>query len=332
MRKLPIVCVDLQTDHLITERAFIMTTAFYTHPACKLHEMGADHPESPARLTAIDDQLIASRIDDLIQHSQAALATEDQLLKVHTQEVVDRVKQHTPTEGYHPLDGDTLLNPDSWTAARAAAGAAIAATKAVLDGEVANAFCSIRPPGHHATSTESMGFCIFNNLALAVQYALDQYGLERIAIVDFDVHHGNGTEAIFKDDPRVMMVSFFQHPFYPYSGAEHPTANMHNVPVPAYSDGAVVRALVVQQWLPALHAQQPQMIFISAGFDAHREDCIGQMRLVEADYAWVTAQLMSVASQYSRGRIVSCLEGGYSLSALGRSAAAHIRVLAGLDS
>ncbi|PRC92544.1 histone deacetylase family protein [Solimicrobium silvestre] len=308
-----------------------MTTAFYTHPACKLHEMGADHPESPLRLSTIDDYLITSRIDDLVLHCEAPLATEDELALVHTRGTIARIKEHTPEFGYYPLDGDTLLNPSSWTAARAAAGAAIAATKAVLDGEVENAFCSIRPPGHHATPDEAMGFCLFNNLALAAKHALDVHGLERIAIVDFDVHHGNGTQAVFENDPRVLMVSFFQHPCYPYSGTEFISKNMLNLPVPAYTDGALIRSLVEQHWLPALHAHQPQMIFISAGFDAHREDLIGQLGLVEADYAWITMQIMQIAKQYSFSRVVSCLEGGYNTSALGRSVVAHIKVLAGLD-
>ncbi len=308
-----------------------MTTAFYTHPACKLHEMGNDHPESPERLIAIEDHLIASRIHDFLRHSEAPLITEEQLALVHTPEAIERIREHTPQSGYYPLDGDTLLNPSSWVAARAAAGAAISATAAVLNGEVENAFCSVRPPGHHATPDEAMGFCLFNNVALAASYALEHHGLERIAIVDFDVHHGNGTEAVFHADPRVLMVSFFQHPCYPYSGLDNPVSHMRNLPVPAYSDGALIRALIEQHWIPALHKHAPQMIFISAGFDAHREDAVGQLKLVEADYAWITLQIMQVAKQFSHGRIVSCLEGGYSPSALGRSVVAHLKVLAGLD-
>lgn len=306
-----------------------MTTAFYTHPVCKLHEMGAGHPESPARLTAIEEQLKKSGLDASLLHCEAPLATEDELAKVHTREAIARIKEHTPESGYYFIDGDTLLNPSSWTAARAAAGAALAATKSVLEGKVANAFCSIRPPGHHATPDTAMGFCMFNNIALAAKYALDQYGLERVAIMDFDVHHGNGTEAVFKSDPRVLMVSFFQHPCYPFSGLNSVSDNMQNFPVPAYTDGASIRSLVEQHWLPALHAHQPQMVFISAGFDAHRDDTIGQLRLVEADYAWMTDQIMQIAKQYAQGRIVSCLEGGYNLAALGRSVASHIQVLAG---
>ncbi|MGB6055143.1 MAG: histone deacetylase family protein, partial [Burkholderiaceae bacterium] len=201
----------------------------------------------------------------------------------------------------------------------------------VLAGEINNAFCAIRPPGHHARPSMPMGFCLFNNVAIAARHALEVHGLERVAIVDFDVHHGNGTDEAFATDPRVLMVSFFQHPFYPYSGSGEQRANAVNVPVPAYSDGAVVRRLVTERWLPALHAQRPQMIFISAGFDAHREDEMAQMKLVEDDYAWITEQVMAVAQQYAHGRIVSCLEGGYNLSALGRSVVAHLKVLAQLE-
>jgi acetoin utilization deacetylase AcuC-like enzyme len=294
--------------------------------------MGAGHPESPARLFSIEEHLQNSgvNLDVFLTCCEASLATEDELARIHTREAIHRIKESTPAAGYCPIDSDTLLNPFSWTAACAAAGAALTATKAVLEGKFANAFCSIRPPGHHATPEAAMGFCLFNNIALAANYALDQHGLERIAIVDFDVHHGNGTQTVFEDDPRVLMVGFFQHPCYPFSGLNSTSKYMHNCPVPAYTDGASIRSLIDQHWLPALHAHQPQMIFISAGFDAHCEDTIGQMDLVEADYEWITAQVMQVAKQYSHGRIVSCLEGGYNLSALGRSVAAHISVLAGL--
>jgi len=285
--------------------------------------MGANHPESPGRLTAIEEHTRALKL----MHCEAPLATEDELASVHTRELISYIKEHTPESDYYAIDGDTILNPSSWTAARAAAGAALAATKAVLAGEIDNAFCSIRPPGHHATPDKAMGFCLFNNIALAAKFALDQHGLDRIAIVDFDVHHGNGTQAAFEHDSRVLMVSFFQHPCYPFSGSDPKSENMHNVPVPAFTDGVFIRSLVEQNWLPALHAHQPQMIFISAGFDAHREDTIGQLRLVEEDYAWMTAQIMQIAGQYAEGRIVSCLEGGYHLSALGRSVAAHIKTL-----
>jgi acetoin utilization deacetylase AcuC-like enzyme len=312
-----------------------MTTAIYTHPDCKRHEMGSWHPECPERLQAIDDQLIASRIANFLDHREAPEAAVAHIERVHTAGAVARVRDNIPppSDGYFPLDGDTSLNSHSWKAALRAAGAAVAATDAVIKGEIENAFCAIRPPGHHARPTEAMGFCLFNNIAIAARHALDAHGMQRVAIVDFDVHHGNGTEEAFADDPRVLMVSFFQHPFYPYSGAgrgeeQHP--NMINVPVPAYTKGDAVRQVVTEKWLPALHAHRPEMVFISAGFDAHREDDMAQMGLVEADYAWITEQIKGIARQYAGGRIVSCLEGGYNLSALGRSVVAHVKALADL--
>jgi len=315
-----------------------MSTAIYTHPDCQLHEMGRWHPESPQRLQAIEDQLIASRIDTLLDRREAPLAKKEDLQLVHSDEAIALVQDHIPPEGdddhrYYPIDGDTSLNAHSWKAAMRAAGAAIAATDAVIDGELENAFCAIRPPGHHARPSVAMGFCLFNNIAIAARHAMDVRGLKRVAIVDFDVHHGNGTEDAFAGEPRVLMVSFFQHPFYPYSGVhrEGSAANMINVPVPAFTKGDVVRQLVTEKWLPALHAHKPEMLFISAGFDAHKEDDLGQMGLVEADYAWMTEQIMDVAKEHAKGRIVSCLEGGYNLSALGRSVVAHVKTLAGLD-
>ena len=322
--------------------AINMTTALYSHPDCKLHEMGSWHPEAPERLSAIEDQLIASQTAPFIEYRSAPLAEIDHILRVHHPEVIERIRSHTPVEyggtldhalTYFELDPDTAINPYSWHAALRAAGAAVAATQAVIDGEIENAFCAIRPPGHHATSTHSMGFCLFNNVAIAARYALDVCGLKRIAIVDFDVHHGNGTEDIFQNDRRALMVSFFQHPLYPYSGADPQgmkPINMVNIPLRAYARGDATREVLQQHWLPALHAHQPEMIFISAGFDAHREDDLAQMGLVESDYAWMTKQIMQIADCYSHGRIVSCLEGGYKLSALARSAVAHIRSLASL--
>ena len=228
------------------------------------------------------------------------------------------------------LDSDTAMNPHTLRAARRAAGAAVLATDRVLRGEVEAAFCGVRPPGHHAERARAMGFCLFNNVAVAAAHALAAHGLERVVVVDFDVHHGNGTEAIFHDDPRVMMVSTFQHPFYPYSGVEGRSERMVNIPLAAYSGGTEFRDAVERHWLPALAAFKPEMLFVSAGFDAHREDDMAMLRLVEADYAWVTERIREVAARHARGRIVSVLEGGYALHALGRSVAAHLRVLAGL--
>lgn len=292
--------------------------------------MGEWHPESPARLQAIEDQLILARLDGLIERREAPLAELPAILRNHSEGALALVRDNTPkTEGDHyPLDGDTLLCSHSYQAALRAAGAALAATDAVIAGTIDNAFCAIRPPGHHARPTEPMGFCLFNNVAIAARHALEAHALERVAIIDFDVHHGNGTADAFRGDPRVLMASFYQHPFYPYTEPEPRSATSVNIPVPARSKGDVVRALIEEHWLPALHAFKPEMIFISAGFDAHRDDDIGGMGLVEDDYAWITKQIMSVARQHARGRIVSCLEGGYNLSALGRSVVAHLKELA----
>jgi acetoin utilization deacetylase AcuC-like enzyme len=295
--------------------------------------MGEWHPESPARLQAIEDQLILARIDGLIERREAPSAELPAILRNHTPAMLALLREHTPAhDGEHyPLDGDTLLCSHSYQAALRAAGAALAATDAVITGSVGNAFCAIRPPGHHARPGQSMGFCLLNNVAIAARHALESHELKRVAIIDFDVHHGNGTAESFRDDPRVLMASFYQHPFYPYTEPEPRTDTWINIPVPARSGGELVRKLIAEQWLPALHAFRPEMIFISAGFDAHREDDIGGMGLVEDDYAWITREIMAVAAVHAGGRIVSCLEGGYNLSALGRSVVAHLKVLAELD-
>ena len=309
-----------------------MSTAFYSHPECRLHDMGAGHPECPQRLDAIADQLLASGLDIALQHREAPLATLAQIERAHTVNYVTQLRdfmQQVQDNGEpRHLDPDTVAGPGTWRAALRAAGAAVAATEAVLRGEVDNAFCAVRPPGHHATRDEAMGFCFFNNVAIAARHALDVMGLVRVAIIDFDVHHGNGTEDIIAGDERVLMCSFFQHPLYPNSGAVPKGSNMINLPIPPYTRGPAVREIIDARWLPRLDDFAPQMLFISAGFDAHREDELGQLGLVEADYAWITRRLMDIAQRHCQGRIVSCLEGGYALSALGRSVAAHLRVLA----
>ncbi len=304
-----------------------MPTGYYTHPEFLLHEMGHFHPECPERLQAIEDQLISHGLDGLLDRREAPPATPEQIGRVHRPEYIASLAAMSPASGYHPIDPDTLMNAHTLTAATLAAGAAVAATDAVMAGELENAFCCVRPPGHHAEPDRAMGFCFYNNVAIAARHALIAHGLERVAIVDFDVHHGNGTEAAFRGDDRVLMCSFFQHPFYPYSGTEHIATNMSNIPLPAYTTGMAVREVVETIWLPRLHEFKPQMLFISAGFDAHREDDLGQMGLVEQDYAWITQQLVEVARTHANGRIVSCLEGGYNLSALGRSVLAHLKVL-----
>src|ERR1700728_956318 len=307
-----------------------MTTAYITHPDCLRHEMVSGHPECPARLNAINEQMRASGMLDELRCLEAPLADPDDLKRVHRPAYVDLIFDNAPTEGYAQLAPDTAMNPYSLGAARRAAGAGLMAVDEVMAGRSVNAFCAVRPCGHHATQGRSMGFCIFNNIGVAAAYALEKKGLDRVAVIDFDVHHGNGTEDMFSPThwhKRVLMASFFQHPFYPYSGTSNPAPNMINVPLAAGSGGAAVKKAVETQWLPALESFKPQMIFISAGFDAHKEDLLGGMALIEADYEWMTRELKQVAARHSQGRIVSMLEGGYNLSALGRSAVAHVSAL-----
>ncbi|MEQ1667248.1 MAG: histone deacetylase family protein [Sulfuriferula sp.] len=307
-----------------------MQTAYISHPACLKHDMGVDHPESPARLTAIEDQLIATNILPFLQYHEAPRVTVEQLARVHTQDYIRSIEAVAPQQGMVNLDADTLMSPYTLEAALRAAGAVVLATDLVMTGQVENAFCNVRPPGHHATRNQSMGFCIFNNVAVGVAHAMAQYGLERVAIVDFDVHHGNGTEDIFRDDDRVMLCSTFQHPFYPYSGVDSGNEHIINVPLAAGTNGQGFRDAVSASWLPRLELFKPQMIFISAGFDAHRDDDMANLGLVETDYIWITQQIKTLANKHAQQRIVSTLEGGYALRALGRSAAAHIRVLCDL--
>ena len=302
-------------------------TAYITHPSCLQHEMGPDHPECPERLTAIGDQLIASGIDGHIARHEATPATREQLSRVHAPAYVEAIERAAPASGLRYLDPDTALNPHSVKAALHAAGAVVNAVDLVCGGEYQTAFCAVRPPGHHAESGRAMGFCVFNNVAVGAAHALAVHRLSRVAIVDFDVHHGNGTEEIFSDDPRVLMVSTFQYPLYPYSGVDNPAPNMVNIPLAAGAGSAQFRDAVVTRWLPALDEHQPELILISAGFDAHREDPLAGLEFTENDYAWVTRELITVARRHAAGRIVSSLEGGYALSALGRSVAAHVREL-----
>lgn len=304
-----------------------MTIAYISHQDCRLHDMGDGHPESPLRLAAISDQLISSRLDVLMQALDAPLATPEQLCLAHDSSYVDSVFNLAPRQGSIQLDPDTSMNPHSLNAALRAAGAVITAVDRVMSGENHAAFCCVRPPGHHAVHDRAMGFCIFNNIAIGAAHALKQYSLTRVAIVDFDVHHGNGTEDIFHDNPSVLLCSTFQHPFYPYSGSNTDSDNIINVPLPAGTDGKAFREAFELKIIPALESFEPELIFISAGFDAHIEDPLADFRLLEADYGWVTTAIRHIADRHAGGRIVSTLEGGYALSALGRSVAAHINAL-----
>jgi acetoin utilization deacetylase AcuC-like enzyme len=308
-----------------------MTTAIFSPSECRLHDMGAGHPECPQRLDAIGDHLRATGLDAVLQWHDAPDASAEQLLHAHTgayvAEMLDRLQRVRASGRAEAVDPDTSVYPGTAAAALKAAGAAVAATDAVISGAVSNAFCAVRPPGHHATRGQAMGFCFFNNVVVAARHALAHHGLQRVAVIDFDVHHGNGTEDIVAGDERILMCSFFQSPLYPYSGTQPLGDNMVNVPLPPYSRGPQMREAVAQQWLPRLEQFAPQMLFISAGFDAHREDELGQLGLVEADYTWLTEQLVALARRHAQGRIVSCLEGGYALSALARSVASHLRVL-----
>lgn len=304
-----------------------MTVAYISHAACRLHQMGNGHPEQPARVSAIEDQLHGRRLYDFLVHHDAPRASVEQLARVHPRDHIERVSMKSPAEGLAFLDPDTAMCPDTLEAALRAAGANVLATDLVLAGTVRRAFCNVRPPGHHAERARAMGFCFFNNVAIAAKYALERHGLQRVAIIDFDVHHGNGTEDVFAGDERVLMVSTFQHPLYPYSGFHDPAPNMVNVPLPEGTGSQEFRDVVRERWLPALLAFQPQVVFVSAGFDAHREDPLAGLRLTDADYAWVTRELCYVANKHAGGRIVSTLEGGYSLSALGRAAAEHVKEL-----
>ena len=314
-------------------------TGYYTHRDCWKHEMGPGHPECPQRLDAIEDRLLVSGVGDALERRDAPLAALSDLELAHdrlhvaalrglTLRLAEEIEGGGPS--YLPLDTDTSINLHTWSAALRAAGAAIAATDAVIAGELENAFCAVRPPGHHATHNKAMGFCFFSNVAVAAKYALQRHNLQRVAVIDFDVHHGNGTEDILAGDERALMCSFFQHPFYPYSGDQNPASNMCNVPVAAYTRGMDIRELIEMTWVPRLEAFKPEMIFISAGFDAHREDDMGQLGLVEQDFAWITLRIKDIARRFSQGRIVSCLEGGYVMGALARSVEAHLRALADL--
>ncbi len=307
-----------------------MSTAYITHPEFLKHNMGSDHPESPTRILAIQDQLSASGLFDKLTHHEAPQASKKELARVHAMAYIESIFSRSPKSGLTVLDGDTLMNPHSLNAALHAAGAVIMGVDLVMSGKAKNAFCNVRPPGHHASRASAAGFCIFNNVAVGAGHAAEHYGLERVAIADFDVHHGDGTEEIFHEDPRVMLCSTFRHPYYPNRGADSGNDHIINVPLAAGASGEEFRSAVTQKWLPALERFQPEFLLISAGFDAHWEDDMGGLALRENDYFWVTEVLKDIAKRHAKGRIVSALEGGYALHALGRSAMTHIKSLSEL--
>ncbi|WP_111733421.1 histone deacetylase family protein [Roseovarius amoyensis] len=302
---------------------------FISHPACHDHDAGPMHPDTPDRLDAIGNQLIMSGLDFVLRHYDAPLATREQLLRAHDRAYLDRIFASAPTDGSVEIDGDTVMSPGTLAAALHAAGAGVLGVDLIMRAEANPVFCAVRPPGHHATHDTAMGFCLFNNIAVAAAHALAEYGFSRIAILDFDVHHGNGTEEIFHSDDRVLFCSTFQHPFYPFTGHESDATNLVDVPLPAGTDGAAFRAAVAEHWLPALDRFRPEFLFISAGFDAHLLDDMSSLALTEDDYRWLTRELVALANTHSSGRILSMLEGGYEPGALARSVVAHINALMG---
>lgn len=304
-----------------------MNVAYLTHSDCLRHDMGAYHPECPDRVAVIADRLLSMGLLDLMTSVDVPLATKDQVLRAHTGLHWANLHELAPLEGSVAVDPDTTMNPYTLTAALRAAGAAVRATEGVVGGEFKRAFCNIRPPGHHAERGAAMGFCFFNNAAVGVRHALDVLGLSRVALIDFDVHHGNGSEDILAGDDRVLMCSTYEDKLYPFSGHEPLGSNMCNVGLPAYSTGDALKAAVDDKWMPALEAFAPEAIFVSAGFDAHREDDISHLGWRDTDYAWVSQRIVEAANALSQGRIVSVLEGGYHLPALARCVELHVRAL-----
>ena len=305
-----------------------MTTAYYTADAiCRAHDMGEGHPEQPGRLIAIEKGLDVVGIADRLDRRSAPPADTALVKRVHDPLHIDQLYDMAPRHDRIPLDEDTLLTPDTLAAARYGAGAGVAAVDAVMAGDIANAFCAIRPPGHHAEYSKAMGFCFFNNIAIAARHAIDHHGLERVAIVDFDVHHGNGTEDVMRDEPRVLFCSSYQNPLFPHTDDASIPGKLIKTPLRGGTAARVFRDAIERDWIPALHEHKPQLILVSAGFDAHRSDPLADLNLETEDFAWVTERILDVAETHCGGRVVSMLEGGYALDALAASAAVHVRTL-----
>jgi len=308
-----------------------MSTALISHNDCVLHEISPGHPESPQRIGAILDHLKKENIYDYLKSFDAPLAEPTAAQSCHPLSYIDAIVASSPESGRVQLDADTAMNPHSLNAALRGVGAGLLATDKVIAAEVDNAFCAVRPPGHHAEKTQAMGFCFFGSIAIAARHAIHQHGLDRVAIIDFDVHHGNGTEDIVDGDKHILFCSSFQHPFYPGGYRPNVAGQRVNTPLPSGTGSDDFRNAVIEQWLPSLNKFKPEMIFISAGFDAHAEDPLAELNLTDNDFVWITQQIMDVADAHANGRIVSMLEGGYSLPALARSATAHVRELMRLN-
>jgi acetoin utilization deacetylase AcuC-like enzyme len=307
-----------------------MTTLVYSHSACLEHRPGPSHPESPERLKAVLTALQAPEFYSL-KWQDAPMGTREQVVLVHTPEFVDQVEYNAPASGYMPLDGgDTVMSPGSWEAVMRCVGAACAGVDAVLNSEAHNVFCATRPCGHHAEPDRAMGFCIFNQAAIAAAYAYEVHKLERVAVIDFDVHHGNGTQAAFYNRPEMLYASSHQSPLYPGTGSKKETGvanNIVNVPLPPGCNSELFRSRIEAEMLPAIRNFNPELIIISAGFDAHHSDPLAGLNLQDDDYSWITEELMRIADETCQGRVVSILEGGYSLDGLASSTKAHVRAL-----
>ena len=308
-----------------------MNTAYISHPSCLAHDMGHHHPECPQRVAVIADRLLGSGLLDYMAQHEAPAVTEEQILRAHTEGHWAQLQSMSPKEGLVAVDPDTYMSPRTLEAALHSAGAAVLATDLVMRGEVKRAFCNVRPPGHHAEHGQPMGFCFLNNVAIGVRHALAAHGVKRAVLVDFDVHHGNGSEDILAGDSAVLMVSTFQSQLYPFSGDIPRASNMCNIGLPPYSDGTAMREAVETHWVPAIERFEPEIMFISAGFDAHREDELSMVGWRDQDYAWLSARLVALANSVCAGRIVSTLEGGYHLPALARCVELHVRSLLEID-